>query len=503
MTIDTKSGGAKETDDLLDVAIIGAGFSGICMGVKLRAAGMTNFKIFEKTGGVSGTWSDNTYPGAACDVPSHLYCYSFEPNPSWSRAFSPQPEIQAYAERCVDKYGIRPHIQNHTEICLASFSEQKGAWLLTDSNGRNYRARCVVNGVGGLNQPYIPDIPGLDKFEGTWFHSARWNHEYDLTGKRVAVIGSAASAIQIVPNIAHDVERLFLFQRTANYIVPRKDRVYSPRQKRIFRSFPFTLRLLRWWVFWRLNMHYPLFRQNSWLGDRAGKIALRDMRRKITDPKLHEKLTPKYPIGCKRILLSDDFYPALNRDNVDLVTEGVNAITKDGVKLDDGSVKHVDAIILATGFKAFDFLHSLDFVGLADRRLSQAWEHGKEAHRGVAVAGFPNLFFLLGPNTALGHNSIIFMIEQQVNYIVKCIRKLGRNTYIDAKPSPMHAYNERIQQAFKNTVWTADCPSWYKAPDGRIPTLWPYNTVRYWRWMFKPKWSEYEIKPAGDADAAS
>ena len=492
----------REKEGVLDVAIIGAGFSGICMGIKLRAGGISNFRIFEKSRGVSGTWWDNTYPGAACDVPSHLYCFSFELNPSWSRVFSPQVEIQDYVRHCVAKYGIAAHIQLQTEIHRAVFNEKTGCWRLTDGMGKTTDARCVVSGVGGLSEPNIPDIPGLNNFEGTWFHSARWKHHHTLKDKRVAVIGSAASAIQIVPQIAPNVEKLYLFQRTANYIVPRNDRAYTDQEKKRFKQYPFLMRLLRWKIFWRLNMNFSLFRQKSWMGLWASKQSLKDMRRKIDDATLQDKLTPRYPIGCKRILLSDDFYPALNRGNVHLITDGIRTITQDGIRLRNGETRKVDTIILATGFRPFDFFHLLDFEGLAGRRLSDVWRGSLEALRGVSVTGFPNLFFLLGPNTALGHNSIIFMIEQQVSYIVQCIKGLGKNTYIDAKPSAMQRYNARIQSALANTVWAADCPSWYKTSDGKIPTLWPYNTVRYWRWMRTPDLSEFNSVSIPDTCSA-
>lgn len=477
----------------LEVAIIGAGFAGICMGIRLRQAGIGNFRIFEKTGGVSGTWWDNTYPGAACDVPSHLYSFSFELNPDWSRHYAPQAEIHAYAERCVDRYGLRRHIRHHVEIAAARWDDAAALWRLATADGEEIAARVAVSAVGALNRPNIPDIPGMAEFAGAMFHSARWDHDCELAGKRVAIIGSAASAVQIAPQIAPQVERLTIFQRTANYIAPREDRAYGEDEKARFRRSAWRMRLHRWANYWRMEWRYLLFRRDSGLGRKAAEFTLRHMRRLVKDRALREKLTPDYPIGCKRILISDDFYQTLLRDNVDLETVPIERFVPEGIVTAGGRTVPADVIVLATGFRATDFLQALDVTGAGGLRLADAWREGMQAYRGVAVAGFPNFFILLGPNTGLGHNSIIFMIERQVDYVMKCLKRLRGHRSIMVEGSAMRRFNEAIQRDLQDTVWAAGCHSWYKTPDGRIPTLWPYTTVRYWWTMRRPDFRDFVL----------
>ncbi len=485
---------APGTPDVpLEVAVIGAGFSGVCMGIKLCETGITSFAIFEKSDGISGTWHDHTYPGLVCDVPSHLYSYSFELNPSWSRVFSPQEEIKAYVECCVDKYGLRPHIHLGSEVVSARFDEDASLWRICTVDGREVAARVLVSGIGGLSRPKIPDFPGLDEFRGTVFHTARWRKDHDLAGRRVAIIGSAASAIQILPQIARVTEQVFLLQRTPNYIVPRPDRAYSDAQKRRWQRAPWRLRLQRWLIFSLLEIGFLGFRERSWMGRWRTKFAVNHMRRQVPDPELQAKLVPDYPLGCKRVLLSSDFYPSLARDDVELVTSGIERISELGIVTRDGRMLEVDTIILATGYYTTEPLGPLRVEGPRGIELRQAWKDGMKAHRGVAVAGFPNFFMLLGPNSGLGHNSIIFMIEQQVNYVVKCVKRLAPGESMNVHDEAMSRYNEAIQSSFAGTVWAGDCHSWYKDAQGRIPTLWPHSNTRYWRMMRRPDFSEYRF----------
>jgi len=495
------SSGSQSVDSAypqpLQVAIIGGGFSGICMGVRLKQAGIDDFRIFEKTDGIGGTWWDNTYPGAACDVPSHLYSFSFALNPQWSHVYSRQDEIHGYANACVDAHGLRPHFRHRTTIASARFDDTEALWRLRTDAGEEVVARVLISGIGALNRPLIPDIAGLDAFQGETFHSARWDHDCALDGRRVAIIGSAASAIQIAPQIAPRAARLEIFQRTANYVLPRDDRSYTAAEKARFARNRWLMRLYRWMIYWRMDLRFLAFRRGSRLNAAATRQALGYMRSVVADPELQEKLVPDYPLGCKRILISDDFYPCLNRDNVNVVTAGIDRVVGDGVITRDGVHHPADVLVLATGFRATDFLEALDLAGRDGLRLADAWRGGMAAYRGVAVAGFPNFFMLLGPNTGLGHNSIIFMIEQQVEFVMKCLRRLngGRYRYVDVRGAAQQAYNRRIQADLRHTFWAADCASWYKTPDGRIPTLWPHSCWRYWQTMRRPRFADFQFMP--------
>jgi len=486
---------ARAKQEGLSVAILGAGAGGLCMAIRLQQAGISNFTIYEKADRVGGTWRDNTYPGAGCDVPSMLYSYSFEPKLDWSRRFAAQPEIEEYFEHVARKYRLYPHIQFNSEVHAARFDEAHGIWRLEMKDGREVTANIVVSGVGQLNRPFTPDIPGLDQFEGIKFHSARWEHDKDLTGKTVAVIGNGASAIQFVPEIAKIVKDMTIFQRTPNWVVPKADRPYKEWEKKLFRSFPFIARLQRWLIWMTLERNFLAFTQGSFFGklfEKASKKALEDA---IQDPELRRKLTPDYPAGCKRILLSNDWFPALARPNVHVDDHGVERITRDGVVTRDGVERKVDAIVFATGFEATRFLAPMEITGRGGLDLNEAWANGAEAHRGVALAGFPNFFMLYGPNTNLGHNSIIFMIECQVNYITQCIEalKASHARYIDVKPEAMAEFNRELQEDMKSTVWAAGCSSWYKTADGRVTNNWSSFTARYWWEMRQPDFDEYSL----------
>ncbi len=483
----------KPEKDVLDVAIIGAGFSGIGMGIGLKRAGIDNFILFEKTDGLSGTWHDNTYPGAGCDVPSHLYCYSFEPNPDWGHVYSRQHEIKAYVENCAQRYGITGNIRLNTAVEEIQFDEKAGLWNVRTAKGDQVQARFVVTATGPLSVPLIPPIKGLSDFEGKAFHSARWPKDLSLKGKNVAIIGSAASTVQIAPAIADEVENLTIFQRTANYIVPRRDRAYQPWEKALWRRFPFLLRIKRAYMdLVRDYFSFRMFHKNSFLAKFMARGAIKSMHEIVHDPELRAKLTPNYTLGCKRILLSDDYYQTLLRGHVNLVTDGIERVEKNAIITKTGQDVPADVIVLATGFEATNFLAGLKVTGLGGCDLHERFSQRMSAYRGSSYAGFPNLFTLLGPNTGLGHTSIILMIEAQIDYILKAIDHAGSGV-LNVREEAEKRYNETIADDLENMVWASGCHSWYQAEDGSIPTLWPHSTAVFRRLMARPDFADYEV----------
>jgi cation diffusion facilitator CzcD-associated flavoprotein CzcO len=465
------------------IAIIGSGFSGLCLGIQLKKAGIHSFTIFEKADRLGGTWRDNTYPGAACDVPAMAYCFSFEQKTDWTRKWAGQDELLAYMNHCAEKYGILQHMRFDSSIESARFDSDAALWRVRTGTGEAFEAEVLISAVGQLNRPRVPDIPGLDDFRGERFHSACWNHDYDLTDKRVAVIGNAASAIQFIPQIARQVEHLTVFQRSANWMIPRMDRTYSRKEIDRFTRYPWLAKLYRWWIWASFELRYPIvFRAGSRLGPLFEGMAKRYMRSVITDPKLQEALIPDYPIGGRRILISDDYYPALERENVEVVTAGIEGVTEDGIEDREGRTHAADAIILATGFRSTEFLAPVEIRGLAGRSLEEEWAEGAHAYLGITVSGFPNFFMAYGPNTNLGHNSIIFMIECQTRYILQCVERLrkGDLAYLDLRPEVQAAFNAGIQRELRRTVWAETDHSWYKDETGRITNNWSGTTTRYW-----------------------
>jgi cation diffusion facilitator CzcD-associated flavoprotein CzcO len=464
------------------IAIIGSGFSGLCLGIRLKQAGIDSFTIYEKSDGLGGTWRDNVYPGAACDVPSFAYCFSFEQKTDWSRKWSPQQEILDYMDACAAKYGIVPHIRFGTEIAAARFDEAAGVWRLRTTRGDEIEADVLVSGVGQLNRPSVPSIPGLEAFRGERFHSARWNHAYDLADKRVAVVGNAASAIQFIPQIAPKVRRLFVLQRSPNWMLPRGDRAYSDAEKRRFTRHPWLARLYRWWIWLQHEMRFPVFRRSRMLTAVVEREARRHVEDTVADPALRAVLIPDYPVGGKRLLISDDYYQALGRGNVELVTAGIDRVEADAIVLRDGRRLEIDALILATGFESTSFLAPMAIEGRGGRALADEWAHGARAYLGLTAAGFPNFFMMYGPNTNLGHNSIIFMIECQAQYVMDCLAQMDARglAWIDLRPDAMERYNADVQRELAATVWAATDRSWYKTADGTITNNWPGTTTRYW-----------------------
>jgi cation diffusion facilitator CzcD-associated flavoprotein CzcO len=461
------------------VAVLGAGAGGIAMGASLTKAGY-DYTIFEKSDGVGGTWRANTYPGAQCDVPSHLYSFSFAPNPWWSRTYATQPEILAYLEMCTDRFGVRSHVRTHCGIESARWLDADKQWELTTEHGDTHRFDVVVSGLGMLNIPNTPDIPGADRFEGRSFHSSRWDHSKSTAGERVASIGTGASAIQYVPAIAPEVEHLTVFQRSPIWITPRLDEPYTTAQQRAFARNPLKLKLMRAQI-WRAYEQTGFTAGSESITNLTG-FAWSYLERKIEDPELRAKLTPDYPVGCKRPLISRDWLPALTRENVRLVTEPIAEITPKGIKTADGEDHEVDTIIYGTGFKANEYLTAVDFAGRAGRKLRDDWADGAEAYLGITVPGYPNLFLLYGPNTN-GVTSIMFMHEAQVHYVMgalKAVERDRRHRPVEVKERASRKYNDRIQAAMDGTVWTAGCTNYFKHPSGKVVTQLPESSGRYW-----------------------
>jgi len=487
------------------VIIIGSGFGGLGMAIRLRQAGFGAVTILEKAARIGGTWRENTYPGAACDSPSFLYCYSFAPKIDWSRKWAEQAEILAYIEQCARTYDLLPHIRFNTEVTGARFDDAAGVWRVRTSAGDTLEAEVLVSATGQLNRPSLPTIPGLERFRGPHFHSALWRPDVPLAGRDVAVIGNAASAVQFVPRIAPHVRRLAVFQRSANWMVPKNDRVYAERTKRLFRRFPLLARLYRWWIWLQYEMRFPVLRQRKLMTYLGMTAARRGLEQQVADPALRRVLTPDYPLGAKRILISDDYYPALQRENVALITTPIDEVTADGIRTRDGRHVPADVIIFATGFQTTTFLAPMRIEGRDGRFLEDVWRNGAEAYLGLAVAGFPNFFMLYGPNTNLGHNSIIFMLECQVNYVVQCVRALAERdlTSMEVRPEVVRAYNAELQSVLRRSVWAKTDHSWYKRADGRITNNWSGTTLAYWWRTRRPALDHYRMIRREDVRVAA
>ena len=483
-------GGRKEE---LEVLVIGAGFSGICAGIKLKEAGIENFRIYDKTDGIGGTWRLNTYPGAACDIQSHFYSYSFEPNPDWSRLYAPQPEIRAYIERCADKYGVTPHVEVGRTIRSIVWDDAAARWDVTFEDGETVRARFIVNGAGGLHEPNYPPFEGAEEFSGDVMHTARWDDAFDPAGKRIAVIGSAASAIQVVPQLAKTAAQLDLYQRTANYIAPRQDFAYTAEQLEAYRADATLIRADRDDMYWdRENRLYPIVK-NEGIRRMAAEDIKAFMRSQVSKTEWHDALIPDYELGCKRILISDDFLPALNRENVELVTCPIERMTRTGIVTSDAISRDYDAIVYATGFDIRGHQFSMDVRGENGLALSEWWKDGSEAYRATMVPHFPNYFLVTGPNAGVGTTSVVHLIEQSVSWIVEAIRMAGSELAVGVGEEVTRAYNEGLQAELSQTVWASGCSSWYLTDDGRIETLFPGNAQAFEKQMREVDPNEVEF----------
>ena len=476
------------------VIIIGAGPGGLCTAIKLREAGIEDFVILEKAEGVGGTWWHNRYPGAECDVKSHLYAYSFELKRDWSRPFAGQAEILEYLQQVAEKYGVLPFVRFKHEVRAARWADQDARWAVETADGQVFRAPVVVSGMGMFNELAWPEIPGLDEFGGTLFHSARWNHHHDLCGKRVAVIGSAASAVQFIPEIARKTAALHIFQRTANWVAPKDDVAYTAAQLAHLDHDPNAIHESRAQIYKELN-EFILFsdplKQQEYTQFALDNIAV------VGDPALRAKLTPSHPFGCKRPLFSNLYYPVFNLPQVELVTAKIERLNQHGVVTADGVVREVDTVVLATGFKVTKYLSAIEVSGRHGRRLDDAWSDGAQAYLGITTSGFPNLFMLYGPNTNNG--SIISMLEIQVDYILRQIKRLEREqlAFIDLRPEVEKRYNDSMQQEIREVeVWAADCGNYYSASSGRIVTQWPHTIDEFAARMVRPDEEVYDAKRA-------
>lgn len=478
------------------IGILGAGAGGLAMAVRLKQAGFHDLTIFEKSDGVGGTWRDNTYPGAACDIMSHLYSFSFAPNPEWSKTYADQPEILAYLEGIADRFGIRPHLRLGTAIAEARWDDTARRWKLTAETGELFEVDVLVSALGMLNLPAYPNIEGLDDFAGTTFHSARWNHGEELAGKRIAVIGTGASAVQFVPEIAEPAAQVHVFQRSPAWIVPKALRPYAPEEIEKFRRSPLAMRKHRWEILAQLERHTSIHKADARTAERQSwHHGL--LRRQIPDDEdLRAALTPDYAIGCKRLLPSNTWFPTLTRPDVELVTDPIDRVTKSGVRTADGREREVDTIILGTGFRATEYLAAVDVYGRDGRRLRDDWADGAEAYLGMTVSGYPNLFVMYGPNTNQGGGSILFVLEAQAHYITRAVRTLARRgvAALEVRASAQRRFNDRLQQAMDGTVWL-DCHSYFRAPNGRVTTQWPYPARRYWWETRRLRTRDYDLLP--------
>lgn len=478
------------------VAVIGSGFGGLGAAVRLRRQGITDFVVLERAGSVGGTWRDNTYPGCACDVPSHLYSFSFAPNPQWPRNFSGQPHIRAYLEHVTDTFGLRPHLRFHSEVLSLRWNTEELYWEIETASGP-LTAEVVVSATGPLSDPKIPDIPGIGTFEGKVFHSARWDHDYDLRGKRVAMIGTGASAIQIVPAIQPQVDRLALFQRTPAWVLPRADRKISAAERWLHTKVPAT-RAARRQLLWGIReLQVSAFTKRPQELGLVEVLAKAHMKRAVKDPALRAKLSPDYRIGCKRILLSNSYYPALTRPNVDVIAAGLTEVQGNVLVGSDGSRTEADAIVFGTGFHVTDMPIAQRVTGAHGTTLAEEWKDGMESLRGASAAGFPNFLTIIGPNTGLGNSSMILMIEAQLNYMADYLRQLdtlGGRIALSARPSAVQAWTRFVQRRMERTVWTTGgCDSWYLDANGRNTTAWPGTTAEFKRLTSQVDLAEYEL----------
>jgi cation diffusion facilitator CzcD-associated flavoprotein CzcO len=465
------------------IAIIGAGFGGLGAAIRLRRHGHADFVVFERADELGGTWRDNDYPGCACDVPSQVYSFSFALKPDWTSTYSPQAEIWAYLRDCADRFGVRPAIRFGTEVRQAEWDAEAARWRIGTSRGE-WTADVLIAAAGPLNEPVVPKLPGLETFRGEAFHSARWNHDADLAGRRVAVIGTGASAVQIVPAIQPVAGRLSVFQRTPAWVIPRRERTLRPWEHWVYRRIPGAQRTMRAIVSWAMEATVIGFLRPR-LMRLVQRLALANLRRAVPDPDLRAKLTPDYAMGCKRVLKSGDYYPALARDNVDVVTEAIAEVRPHGIVTRDGVEHPADVIVFGTGFRVTDLPIAERIRGRDGVTLAERWRGSPQAYRGTTVAGFPNLFLLLGPNTGLGHTSVVLMIEAQIAYVLGALDRMDRTGVraLEPRAEAQVRFVAAVDRRMATTVWATGCHSWYIDATGRNSTLWPGSTWRYRRRM--------------------
>lgn len=476
--------------------IIGTGISGICMAIKLKEKGIHDFLMLEKATEIGGTWRENTYPGAECDIPSALYSYSFEPYPYWEYKWSHQPQILDYLKHVVQKYDLRKHIHFEKELLSADWQEGEKNWAIQTKDSTQYKSKCLISAIGQLHHPNTPNFKGKEQFKGDSFHSAEWDHSISLAHKTVGVIGNAASAVQFIPEIAKTAKKVVVFQRSANWMLPKQDRLYKEWEKKLVKRVPFLLKMYRTRL-WLTGggLFFVMKNKNNLLRKILQKQSTDYIKEHIKDPAIVKQLTPTYPLGAKRVLFSDNYYAALSQDNVQLVTGGVQEITETGVISGEGTAAKVDVLVYSTGFITNPFLRGLDIKGRNGQTIKTAWKDSPANYLGISVHGFPNLFMLYGPNTNLGHNSIILMSEAQANYIAQCVAGLKANNWqsLEVKKTVMQEYYQQTQERLKNMIWAVIEDSWYKSADGNQPNNYPGRTMEYIRVTKKVDFEAFEV----------
>ncbi len=489
------------------VVVVGAGLGGLCVGAQLKKAGFNDFVILEKAGRVGGTWRENTYPGCACDTPVAVYQFSFARTLNWSHLFPRAVEVQRYTEDVADLCGLRSHLRLGEGGASIVWDDARALWRVTTTTGELLEAQAVVTALGQLNRPQFPEIPGREDFAGPSFHSALWDHNVDLSGRRVAVIGSAASAVQLIPEVAKVASHLTVFQRSANWVLPRLDREVTEAEKRVLATAPEVtlserehLYLVSDVLFWQAFQYTEEGRAFY------TEMASNHLKMQVPNEELRRKLTPEYPIGCKRVLFADDYYPALMQPNVSLVTEGIARIVPSGVVDNDGVTHPADVLVYATGFETTGWYWSMDVTGRKGLTLREAWKRGPEAYLGITVTNFPNLFMVYGPNTNLGHNTITFMIERQAEYIVKCLDRMSKSNLasIEITREAQERFNRELQARLAKTTWAdPHCSSWYKTADGRITQNWAGHTREYRQATQEVAWADYATRSREPGQARS
>ena len=489
---------ARPLPDHVRVAIIGSGFAGLGMAIRLEQEGEGDFAMLERGNDVGGTWRDNDYPGAACDVPSRLYSFSFAPNAEWTRSFSPQPEILAYLRDCAERFGVRDRLWTSTRVERATWDDDAARWTVETTAGA-LTADILISAAGALSEPRAPEIPGIETFAGPIFHSAAWDHEQSLAGKRVAVIGTGASAIQIVPKLQPQAATLEVYQRTPAWIIPRTDRAFTRVERALYRRFPALQTVVREGIYWARESYVVAFTRKTALLELPGRIARAHLARQVGDPVLRAKLTPDYRIGCKRVLISNDFYPALSQPNADVVTSAITEVREDAIVTADGVVHPTEAIVLATGFEVTPPPVARMICGSDGTSLGDAWRRdGMKGHRGTTFAGFPNLFMLVGPNTGLGHTSMVYIIESQIQYVLDSLAAMRRDGLATVVPTraAQDAFNDGMKAQLEGSVWqTGGCSSWYLDEHGNNTTLWPDFTFRFRKLTKEFDAEHYETRP--------
>jgi cation diffusion facilitator CzcD-associated flavoprotein CzcO len=479
-----------------DVAIVGAGFGGLGMAIRLKQAGRDDFVVLERAADVGGTWWANTYPGCQCDIPSNLYSFSFARKPDWTSAYPMREQILDYLHDCAERFGVRRHVRLECELLDAAWDAERGRWDIETSSGR-VSARVLVAAPGLLSEPCVPALPGLDGFEGTAFHTASWDHDHDLTGRRVAVLGTGATAIQVVPSIRERVERLFVFQRTPPWVIPHLDHPVGPRLRKLYRRLPALQSLARAGIWGLHELLVPGMTRDPRLLKAQELAARANMRRAVKDPQLRRRLTPGYAIGCKRICLSNDWYPALSAPNVELVTSGIAEVRAGSIVDGDGAEHEIDTLVFATGFAPSDPPIARRLRGRDGRTLSEAWDGSPRAYLGTTVSGFPNLFLVYGPNTNTGHTSIVYMLESQMAYVLGALEEMDRRAAASAevRPEVQDAFNEELQERLRGSVWNSGCGSWYLDRHGRNSIQWPGFTFEYRRRTKRFDTGSYRLAP--------